>query len=93
MRLDKMSPDQRARFQAHCADQNARSKFPLPIICTACEKPLADPGASSRQQQLPAGAVVIPFFAYFCSQVCADTFEHDYGIQFKRAATGKVSYE
>jgi hypothetical protein len=93
MRLDKMTPEQRARFEAHCADQNARSIFPLPITCTACEKLIADPGTVCGPQELPAGIVVIPFFGYFCSQACAATFERDYGIHFKRAATGEVSYE
>jgi hypothetical protein len=93
MRLDKMTAEQRTRFEAHCADRNARSIFPLPITCTTCEKLIADPGAVCGPQELPPSAVVIPFFGYFCSQGCADTFERDYGIQFKRAATGEVSYD
>jgi len=58
-----------------------------------CEKLIADPGATSGQEQLAPGAVVIPFFGYFCGQACAYGFERDYGIQFKRTATGDVSYE
>ncbi len=88
-----MTPEQRARFEAHCADQNARSKFPLPITCMVCEKLIADPGAPYGQQQVAAGAVAIPYFGYFCGQACANAFERDYGIQFKRAATGEISYE
>jgi hypothetical protein len=90
MRFDKVTPEQRARFEAHCADQNAR--FPLPATCMVCEKVLMDMSAPGKLQ-LAAGAVVVPFFGYFCSQACADTLERDYGILFKRNATGKVSYE
>jgi len=88
-----MSSEQRARFEAHCADQNARAKFPLPIICMVCEKLIADPGVTSGGQQMPDGMVVIPFFGYFCGQACASAFERDYGILFKRTATGEVSYD
>jgi hypothetical protein len=56
-----------------------------------CEKSIADPFDPAKAQL--AGAVVIPFFGYFCSQRCADALERDFGIQFKRGATGKVSYE
>jgi hypothetical protein len=88
-----MTQEQRTRFEAHCADQNARCVFPVPIRCAACEKFIADPSRVCGPQELPEGMVVIPFFGYFCSQTCADTFERDYGIQFRRDATGEVSYE
>ena len=93
MRLDQMTPEQRARFEAHCAQQRARSKFPLPITCMVCEKLIADLRAPFGQQQVAAAPVVIPFFGYFCGQACANAFERDYGILFKRNATGEVSYE
>jgi hypothetical protein len=93
MRLDKMTPEQRVRFGAHCADQNARSKFPLSITCMVCEKLIVDLSASPGHQQLAADMVVIPFFGYFCNQACANAFERDYGILFKRDATGQVSYD
>ena len=92
MRLDKMTPEQRARFEAHCAQQRARSKFALPITCMFCDELIVDVRDPSGQKQLPTDAVVIPFFGYFCKQTCANAFERDYGIRFKRDATGKVSY-
>ena len=93
MRLDKMTSEQRARFEAYCADRRARSKFALPITCMFCEKLIVDLRDPSGQKQLVADPVVIPFFASFCRQACASAFEHDYGIRFKRDATGKVTYE
>jgi hypothetical protein len=92
MRLDKMTSEQRVGYEAHCARHSARSKVAGPAeTCMFCEKLIADPFAPTKAQL--AGAVVIPFFGFFCSQACADAFERDYGIQFKRDATGKVSYE
>jgi hypothetical protein len=92
MRLDKMTSEQRARYEARCARQNARSKVAGPAeTCMCCEKLIADPFDPAKAQL--AGAVVIPFFGLFCSQACADAFERDYGIQFKRDASGKVSYQ
>jgi hypothetical protein len=92
MRLDKMTSEQRARYEAHRAHHNARSKVAGPAeTCLFCEKLIADPFDPAKAQL--AGAVVIPFFGYFCSQPCADAFERDFGIQFKRDATGKVSYQ
>ena len=94
MRLDKMTAEQRVRFEAHCADQNDRRKFPLPITCMVCDKLLLDLDTpAGGQAQLAVDAVVIPFFGYFCGQACAKAFERDYGILFKRDATGQVSYE
>ena len=78
MRLDEMTPEQRARFEAHCAHQNARSKVAGPAeTCIFCEKLIADPFDPAKAQL--AGAVAIPFFGFFCSQACADVFERDYG--------------
>ena len=92
MRLDKMTPEQRARYEAHCARRNTRTKVAGPAeACMFCEKSIANPFDPAKAQL--AGAVVIPFFGFFCSQGCADAFERDYGIQFKRDATGKVSYQ
>jgi len=92
MRLDKMTSEQRARYKAHCAHHNARSKVAGSAeTCMFCEKAIADPFDPAKAQL--AGVVVIPFFGYFCSQPCADAFERDFGIQFKRDATGKVSYQ
>ena len=87
-----MTSEQRLRYEAHCARHNAKSKVAGPAeTCMCCEKLIADPFAQAKAHL--AGAVVIPFFGFFCSQACADAFERDYGIQFKRNATGKVSYE
>ncbi len=92
MRLDKMTSEQRARYEAHCARHNAGSKMAGPAeTCMFCEKLIAHPVEPAKAQL--AGVVVIPFFGFFCSQVCADAFEREYGIQFKRDATGKVSYQ
>ena len=92
MRLDKMTSEQRARYEAHCADHNARSKVAGPVeTCMFCETLIAGPFDLAEAQL--AGAVMIPFFGYFCSQSCAAAFERDFGIQFKRDATGKVSYQ
>ena len=92
MRLDKLTSGQRARYEAHRAHHNARSKVAgQAATCLFCEKLIADP-FDPAQAQL-AGAVVVPFFGYFCSQPRADAFERDFGIQFKRDATGKVSYQ
>jgi hypothetical protein len=88
MRLDKMAPEQRARFEAHCAEGKAKP----PYICTACAKVLLDPGALGKLQLVP-GTVTISFFGNFCSQACASAFERDYGIVFQRDAAGRVSYE
>ena len=92
MRLDKMTSEQLARYETHCAQHNARSKVAGSAeTCMFCEKVIANPFDPAKAQ--PAGVVVIPFFGFFYSQACADAFERDYGIQFKRNATGKVSYE
>jgi hypothetical protein len=88
MRLDKMTPEQRARLEAQCAEGNAKA----PYTCMACGKVLLDPGAPGKLQLVP-GAVSIPFFGHFCSQACASTFERDCGILFQRDAAGRVSYE
>jgi hypothetical protein len=56
-----------------------------------CEKPIAD--SFDLRSMQAAGAVPIPFFGTFCSQDCANAFEHEYGIHFKRDATGEVSYD
>ena len=93
MRLDKMTPEQRARFEAHCADERARRKFPLAITCMVCDKLVVDLHAPVGQQQLSVDVVVVPFFGCFCGQACANAFERDYGILFKRDATGQVSYD
>ena len=87
MRLDKMTPEQRTRFDAHCAE----SKTKPPYTCMACGKLLLDPSAPGTLQLVP-GAIRIPFFGDFCSQACASAFERDYGILFRRDASGKVSY-
>ena len=87
MRLDKMTPEQRARFEAHCAEQKTKP----PYSCMACGKVLLDPSAPGRLQ-LVRSAIVIPFFGEFCSQACTSAFERDYGILFQRDATGRVSY-
>ena len=87
-----MTLEERVRYEAHCAHQNARSKVAGPAeTCMFCEKRIADPFDPAKARL--AGVVGIPFFGCFCSQACADAFERDYGIQFKRDATGKVSYE
>ena len=88
-----MTREQRARFEAHCVDQKARSKSPLRITCMVCEKLIWDLGLPCGQKEVAPGAVVIPYFGYFCGQACADAFERDYGIKFRRAATGEISYE
>jgi len=93
MRLDKMTQEQRNRFEAHCADQKANHKFSPPIVCTGCDKVILDFNAAGGWTQRSDDAVVIPFFGCFCSQACASAFERDYGILFKRDATGRVSYE
>ena len=82
-----MTPVQRARFEAHCAEGKAKP----PYACAACGKVLLDPGAPG-QLQIMAGTVTIPFFGHFCSQACASAFERDYGILFRRDESGKVSY-
>ena len=82
-----MTPEQRARFEAHCAER----KTEPPYTCMACGKVLLDPDAPGRLQLVPS-AIVIPFFGEFCSQACASAFERDYGILFQRDATGRVSY-
>ena len=84
MRLDKMTPEQRGRFDAHCAESKTKS----PYTCMACGKLLLDPGAPGRLQLVP-GAVRIPFFGEFCSQACASAFEQDYGILFRRDASAR----
>ena len=83
-----MTPEQRARFEAHCA----KGKVKAPYTCMACGKVLLDPGAPGKLQLVP-GAVSIPFFGHFCSQACASAFESDYGILFQRDTPGSVSYE
>jgi len=94
MRLDKMTAEQRSRFEAHCADHKARRMLSLPITCMVCDKVVLDlDTAAGGRTQLAAGAVVIPFFGYFCSQGCASAFEQDYGILFKRNTAGQVSYD
>jgi ribosomal protein S27E len=94
MRLDKMTPEQRSRFEAHCADQKARHKVSLPITCMACDKVILDlDGPAGGRAELALGVVVIPFFGSFCSQHCAVSFERDYGFLFKRNASGQVSYD
>jgi len=82
-----MTPEQRARFEAHCAE----SKTKPPYACMSCGKVLLDPGASGQLQLVP-GAVRIPFLGEFCSEACASAFERDYGIVFRRGESGKVSY-
>jgi hypothetical protein len=94
MRLDKMTPEQRSRFESDCADQKARRKFSLPITCMVCDKVVLDLDTpAGGRAQLSAGAVGIPFFGHFCGQGCANAFEGDYGILFKRNATGQISYD
>jgi hypothetical protein len=83
-----MTLEQRARFEAHCAEGKAKP----PCTCMACGKDLLDPGVPGKLQLVP-GAVSIPFFGHFCSQACAGAFERDYGILFQRDAGGRVSYE
>jgi hypothetical protein len=61
--LDKMTPEQRARFEAHCAEGKAKP----PCTCIACGKELLDPGAPGKLQLVP-GVVSIPFFGHFCSK-------------------------
>jgi hypothetical protein len=87
MRLDKMTPEQRSRFEAHCAE----SKTKPPYACMSCGKVLLDPGAPGQLQLVPS-AVRIPFFGEFCSEACAKAFERNYGILFRRDESGKVSY-
>ena len=94
MRLDKITSEQRSRFEAHCANQKAKRKFSLPITCMACDTVVLDLDTpAGGRAQLAAGAVGIPFFGHFCSQDCANAFERDYGILFKRDATGQISYD
>jgi len=58
----KMTSEQRARFEAHRAQHNARSKVAGPAeTCMFCEKLIADPFDPAKAQL--AGAVVIPFAA------------------------------
>jgi hypothetical protein len=92
MRLDKMTSEQRARYETHRAQHNARSKVAGSAeTCMFCKKVIADPFDPAKAQL--AGVVVIPFFGFFCSQACADAFERDFGIELKRDGTGKVSYQ
>jgi hypothetical protein len=88
MRLDKMTPEQRTRFEMQCAEWKSKPFH----SCMACGKVLLDPGAPGRLQLVP-GTITIPFFGEFCSQACASAFERDYGILFQRDAMGRVSYE
>ena len=86
-----MRPEQRARFETYCASQNVKERqHPLLIKCMACDQIVFDLKAPA---EFATGAVVVPYFGNFCSQACAKAFEHDYGILFKRNATGQISYE
>ena len=85
-----MTSEQRDHFDAYTARHRAAPVKPG-ITCMLCEKLIAD--FPSAPQKMPVGVVPIPFFGTFCSQGCANTFEREYGIQFKRDATGKVSYD
>ncbi len=91
---DQMTPEQRARFDAYVARE--RNKPPTTETrCAHCDKFIADfqrsPG-TKPEDLMAAGTVPIPNFGWFCSQTCADEFEHDFGIHFQRDASGKVSY-
>jgi hypothetical protein len=91
MRLDKMTADQRVRFDAYTARQRAAPPQLGTLTCMFCQKFLANLSDASFRQKM-ASVVAVPFFGSFCSQACANSFEHDYGILFKRDATGQVSY-
>ena len=87
-----MTSEQRGRYEAHCAHHKATSKVAgAAETCMSCEKSIT--GSFDPAKAQLEGAVVIPFFGYFCSQRCADALERDFGIRFKRDATGKVSYQ
>jgi len=93
MRLDKMTVEQRVRFDAYTAGQRATPPpQPGTVTCAYCQRVIASLSDPSFRHEEKASAIGVPFFGSFCSQACANSFEHDYGILFKRDATGQVSY-
>jgi hypothetical protein len=95
--FDNMTPEQRARYEAHVARHLAKPKA-LGVFCAFCDKLIAEvqskdgPMKPSPKELMAAGAVPIPNFGWFCGHACVDAYERDFGIRFQRDATGKVSY-
>jgi hypothetical protein len=91
---DDITPEQRARLGARAARELAKPPS-KDVLCAYCEKFVANfevAGAPNPEDLLASGMVPVPNFGWFCCHDCADAYERDYGIRFKRDASGKVCY-
>ncbi len=92
---DRMTPEQRARFDAMVARKLAAPPR-AGAHCAYCDQFISnfEPNNEATWEALLAsGRVPVPNFGWFCSHACADAFERDYGIHFRRDQSGRVSYD
>ena len=69
------------------------------IICSTCGKVLAhhntqtDKHNPTPEELLSTGAVPIPNFGWFCTQICGNEFENNFGQKlFQRDSSGNIRY-
>ena len=92
--VDKARSAQAGAF----VNTSGKNLHPEGIVCAMCGKLLSrydsssDTHAPPCEQLLAEGKVPVPNFGWFCSPVCADTYERRYGVHFQRNAEGEVNY-
>jgi hypothetical protein len=98
MSIRQLSDKGRGERAGAFVNTPGKNLHPEGIVCAMCGKLLSrydsssDTHAPPCEQLLAEGKVPVPNFGWFCSRVCADTYERKHGVHFQRNAEGEVDY-